>query len=147
VEHAQDFDGVASHAIGDDVAGLWHDQFARSRHASRPTEAWLIPLGPAAIADLLAEMIAALVYHYEPDPVGGSAITDVCINDGDFVAKRRSDGSFDVRLTAVRRRENGVSPSLLLLYLIQMMAYEDWTIDGRLVANPNAEPSRRRRAT
>jgi len=110
--------------------GSLHVELVDGKHA------WLIPLGPDATADLLAEMIAALVYHYEPDPVGGSAITDVCINDGDFVAKRRSDGSFDVRLTAVRRRENGVSPSLLLLYLIQMMAYEDWTIDGRLVGLP-----------
>ena len=29
-------------------------------------------------------MIAALVYHYEPDADGGTAITDVFINDGDF---------------------------------------------------------------
>ena len=31
-------------------------------------------------------MIAALVYHYEPDAGGGTAITDVFINDGDFYA-------------------------------------------------------------
>ena len=110
--------------------GSLHVELVEGKHA------WLIPLGPAATADLLAEMIAALVYHYEPDPVGGSAITDVCINDGDFVAKRRRDGSLDVRLTAVRRRESGVSPSLLLLYLIQLLAYEDWTLDGRLVGLP-----------
>jgi SAM-dependent MidA family methyltransferase len=98
--------------------------------------AWLVALGPGATADLLAEMIAALVYHYDPDAAGGTAITDVCINDGDFVVKRRRDGTFDVRLTAARRRERGISPSLLLLYLIQMMAYEDWSIDGKLVGLP-----------
>ena len=98
--------------------------------------AWLVALGPGATAGLLAEMIAALVYHYDPDDAGGTAITDVCINDGDFVVKRRRDGTFDVRLTAARHRERGISPSLLLLYLIQMMAYEDWSIDGKLVGLP-----------
>jgi SAM-dependent MidA family methyltransferase len=97
---------------------------------------WLVALGPVATADLLAEMIAALVYHYDPDAGGGTAITDVVINDGDFHVRRRNDGGFDVRLTAARRRESGIAPSLLLLYLIQMMAYEDWTIDGRLVGLP-----------
>ncbi len=97
---------------------------------------WLVSLGPRASADLLAEMIAALVYHYEPDAGGGTAITDVFINDGDFHARRRSDGTFDVRLTAARRRETGVGPSLLLLYLIQMMAYEDWSVGGGLTGLP-----------
>jgi len=49
--------------------GSLHVELVDGKHA------WLIPLGPEATADLLAEMIAALVYHYEPDPVGGSAIT------------------------------------------------------------------------
>ena len=97
---------------------------------------WLISLGPHASADLLAEMIAALVYHYEPDAGGGTAITDVFINDGDFYAHRRRDGSFAVRLTAARRRETGVGPSVLLLYLIQMMAYEDWSVAGGLTGLP-----------
>jgi len=97
---------------------------------------WLIALGPAATADLLAEMVAALVYHYDPDTGGGTAITDVYINDGDFVVRRHDDGSFDVRLKAVRRREPGIGPGLLLLYLIQMMAYEDWVVDQRLVGLP-----------
>lgn len=96
----------------------------------------VVALGPAPTADLLAEMVAALVYHYEPDREGGTAVTDVCINDGDFVVKRRRDGSFDLRLTTVRRREPGIGPHLLLLYLIQMMAYEDWMIDGELVGLP-----------
>ena len=56
-------------------------------------------------------MIAALVYHYDADAAGGTAITDVCINDGDFVCKRRRDGTFDVRLTAARRREGGMDPA------------------------------------
>ena len=81
-------------------------------------------------------MVAALVYHYEPDAGGGTALTDVCINDGDFARRRRRDGSFDVRLTAARRREAGIGPSLLLLYLIQMMAYEDWNVGGGLTGLP-----------
>lgn len=97
---------------------------------------WVVSLGPLPTADLLAEMIAALVYHYEPGTTGGTAVTDVVVNDGDFAARRRRDGSFEIRLTAVRRRETGIGPSLLLLYLIQMMAYEDWNVDGKLVGLP-----------
>jgi SAM-dependent MidA family methyltransferase len=97
---------------------------------------WLVSLGPHPTADLLAEMIAALVYHYDPELEGGTAVTDVCVNDGDFVARRRPDGGFDVRLTAARRREGGIGTNLLLLYLVQLMTYEDWSIDGDLVGLP-----------
>ncbi len=103
---------------------------------SEGEESWLVPLGSQLTADLLAEMVAILVYHYEVDVQGGLAITDVSINDGDFVARRSRDGSFDVRLVAARRREPGIGPSLLLLYLIQMMAYEDWEVDDNLVGLP-----------
>jgi SAM-dependent MidA family methyltransferase len=97
---------------------------------------WVVFLGPRPTADLLAEMVAALVYHYDPDTDGGTALTDVCINDGDFAVKRRRDGSFELRLTAARRREGGIGPSLFLLYLIQLLAYEDWSVDGELVGLP-----------
>jgi len=96
----------------------------------------VVRLGSRVTADLLAEMIAALVYHYEPALDGGTALTDVCINDGDFVARRRTDGGFELRLATARRREGGIGPHLLLLYLIQMMAYEDWSVDGKLVGLP-----------
>jgi SAM-dependent MidA family methyltransferase len=98
--------------------------------------AWRVGLGAAASAEVLAELVAALVYHYEADVEGGTAVADVCINDGDFAIRRRGDGSFDLRLTALRRREPGIHPSLLILYLIQLLAYEDWTVDGRLVGLP-----------
>ncbi|MEI9938249.1 MAG: SAM-dependent methyltransferase [Pseudomonadota bacterium] len=103
---------------------------------SEGKRSWVVALGPQATADLLAEMIAALVYHYEPEIEGGTAITDVCVNDGDFAVRRRNDGSFEVRLLAVRARESGVGPSLLLLYLVQLMAYEDWSVGGDLVGLP-----------
>src|SRR4029453_4284850 len=71
---------------------------------------------------------------------GGTALVDFAINDGDFVVRRRADDSagFDVRLTAARRLEGGIGPSLLLLYLVQMLAYEDWNVDdgGGLVGLP-----------
>lgn len=98
--------------------------------------AFRVGLGPAATAEALAELVAALVYHYEPELEGGSAVADVCVNDGDFAIRRRSDGTFDLRLTALRKREAGIDPSLLILYLIQLLAYEDWTVDGSLVGLP-----------
>jgi SAM-dependent MidA family methyltransferase len=97
---------------------------------------WLLELGEQSTADLLAEMVAALVYHYDPELDGGTAIADVCVNDGDFVVKRRPDGSFELRLLAVRALERDIRPSLLLLYLLQLMTYEDWSVDGELVGLP-----------
>ncbi len=102
----------------------------------RLPDGWLLPLGPSGTAELLAEMVAALVYHYEPEVEGGTAVTDVFVNDGDFAVTRRSDGSLDVRLTAVRRREPGIGPSLFILYLVQLMAYEDFSVDGGLTGLP-----------
>ena len=97
---------------------------------------WLVSLGKEATAQVLSEMVAALVYHYEPELDGGTAITDVLVNDGDFAARRGSDGCFELRLTAARRREGGIGPSLLLLYLVQLMTFEDYNIDGRLTGLP-----------
>jgi len=103
---------------------------------SEGERSWSVALGARPTAELLAEMVAALVYHYDPDAQGGTAIADVCVNDGDFAVRRRSDGSFELRLLAVRAREGGIGPSLLLLYLVQLMAYEDWSVDGDLVGLP-----------
>ena len=110
--------------------GSLHVELAEGRRS------WLVSLGASATADLLAEMIGALVYHYEPDEDGGTTLVDVCVNDGDFAVKRRRDGGFDLRLTATRRRERGVGRNLLLLCLIQMLAYEDWQVGGDLVGLP-----------
>jgi SAM-dependent MidA family methyltransferase len=104
---------------------------------SEGRRSWLVSLGAAATADLLAEMIGALVYHYEPDEGGGTTLADVCVNDGDFAVRRRADdGGFDLRLTAARRRESGVGRNRFLLCLIQMLAYEDWRVGGDLVGLP-----------
>ncbi len=99
-------------------------------------EAWVIPLGPEGTASLLVEMLAALVYHYDPDVDGGTALGDVFINDGDFLVRRRADGKFSLRLCAARRREKGIDRDRFLFYLLQLVAYEDWTVDSRLVGLP-----------
>ncbi|HET9930417.1 MAG TPA: SAM-dependent methyltransferase, partial [Polyangiaceae bacterium] len=102
----------------------------------RTRDGSLVPLGPRGSADVLAEMIAALVYHYDPDRDGGTALTDVFINDGDFAVMRLGNGALDVRLTAARHRESGIGRNLFISYLLQMMAYEDFTIDGSLTGVP-----------
>lgn len=96
----------------------------------------VVGLGSQATAELLTEMVAVLVYHYDPDLDGGTAIADVCVNDGDFAVKRTHEGSFELRLLAARAKESGIGPSLLLLYLVQLMAYEDWSIGEDLVGLP-----------
>lgn len=97
---------------------------------------WIVELGTAGTAEVLAEAIAALVYHYEPEVDGGTALTDVFVNDGDFVVKRGAQGAFELRLAAARRREPNIGTNLLLLYLVQLMAYEDFEIDGALSGLP-----------
>ena len=99
-------------------------------------DGWALALGAASTAEILAEIVAALVYHYEPEAGGGTALTDAFVNDGDFVVRRRTDGSFELRLTATRRREPGIGPNLLLLYLVQLMAYEDFAVGETLTGLP-----------
>src|SRR5262249_30224993 len=102
------FGGLPEHRPISFGRGSLHGELIEVPHS------WLIGLGPAATADLLAEMVAVLVYHYDPDTDGGTALTDVYVNDGDFVARRRrdlggsTDCAFEVRLTAARRREAGI---------------------------------------
>jgi len=97
---------------------------------------WFVALGARATAEVLAEIVAALAYHYEPERDGGTSVADVCVNDGDFALRRRDDGSFYAVASAVRKRETNIEPSLLLLYFVQLLAYEDFTIDERLVGLP-----------
>lgn len=126
-------------ALFDDRAGYAELLFARGGLCVRQEEgaqSWRIDLDPPQTADLIAEMIAALCYYYEPNVKGGSTIVDVSFNDGDFLVRRRADGSFDLKLTQVRERESGVSPQLLLLYLVQLVAYEFWQLLGAPVGIP-----------
>lgn len=109
----------------------------------RGEQASIVPLGLADTAELLAEMVAALAYLYDPDSAGGTAVTDLSINDGDFVAQRRTDGSFAVRLAALRWLEPAIPPELLLLYFVQLVAYETFHVNGEplgipvVVSNPS----------
>jgi len=96
--------------------------------------AWLVRLGTAATADVTRELLAALAYHYDAEE--GTSIADVLINDGDFLVGRDTDGSFRLLLTCARRIERGIGPDRFLLYLIQLMAYEDWNVDDDLVGLP-----------
>jgi len=97
-------------------------------------EARALYLDRSATAEVTTELLAALAYHY--DEQDGTAITDVLINDGDFLAKHGADGSFEVRLTAARRLERGVEANRFILFLVQLMAYEDWHIGEDLVGLP-----------
>jgi len=96
--------------------------------------AWVVGLGSTPTREVTRELLTALSYHY--DIASGSAIVDVLINDGDFIAWRERDGSFALRLTSARRIEHGIEPERFFLYLIQLMAYEDWNIGDDLVGLP-----------
>ena len=38
MEHRDEFQALASNAVGDDVGGVGHDKFARSEHSPRATD-------------------------------------------------------------------------------------------------------------
>lgn len=97
---------------------------------------WVVSLGRRATADITSELVAALAYHYDPDTGGGTAIVDVLINDGDFLIKRESDGTRSLRMMCARRLERGVDKNRFLLFLVQLMAYEDWSLDDDLIGLP-----------
>lgn len=94
----------------------------------------LVTLGQRATADVTRALLTALAYHYDPDE--GSSITDVLVNDGDFIVRRSDDGTFDLRLLCARRTEGAIGTERFLLYLIQLMAYEDWSIGQELTGLP-----------
>jgi SAM-dependent MidA family methyltransferase len=97
---------------------------------------WVVGLGPHMTQEALITLISAIAYHYEATEEGGTTLTDFYINDGDFMMKRREDGSLAVRLVAMRRREPHVCPARLLLYLTQLAAYEDFEAGGELYGVP-----------
>ena len=97
---------------------------ARQEDPAGAQQSWQIQLDLPQAAELMAEMVAALSYYY--DPQSGRAVADVCFNDGDFLARRRPDGSFELKLAQLRTLEAGISSQRLLLYLVQLVAYEFW---------------------
>lgn len=97
---------------------------------------WVVGLGPNLTTEALVEMVAAIAYHYEPEEEGGTTIADLFLNDGDFALKRRRDGSFSLRVHALRRRETEVSPERLLVHLAQLVAFQDFSIGDDFVGVP-----------
>ena len=92
----------------------------------REGNATVTRLGPQATSELTVELIAALAYHYDGTQNGGTTVADVLINEGDFLVSRNEAGGFAVHLALARRLETGVDRHRFLLYLIQLLAFEDW---------------------
>jgi|GEM_PF-857053 len=99
-------------------------------------QTWVVGLGPKMTSEVLVEIIAAIAYHYEPEENGGTTLSDFFLNDGDFQVKRTPQGTLALRLSAMRRRESGVSSERLLLFLTQLSAYEDFEAGGELFGIP-----------
>src|SRR5690606_6551519 len=50
--------------------------------------------------------------------------------------KRERDGTFSLKMVCARRLERGIDTNRFLLFLIQLMAYEDWDVADELVGLP-----------
>ena len=80
---------------------------------------------------LVAKEIAKiLAYYYDAEKE--QALANVFINNGDFVYKRRSDGSVDVKLITARWRKSKVKPVEFLKYLASLVVFDEETpyLDG-----------------
>lgn len=97
---------------------------------------WSFSLSLEKTAELLTEMVAAIAYHYEPEKDGGTSPSDLYVNDGDFTASREEDGRWKVRLRTLRGTEPGIAPELFLCHLIQLCAYEDFSIGRGITGLP-----------
>ena len=95
-----------------------------------------VAFAPGEVANVLTELVAAIVYHYEPNLDGGTTITDVSLNNGDFIYKRNPDGSPAVRLITIRDVKRGVPPALLIKSLIQLAAAEELRPDEEKITFP-----------
>ena len=136
-QHLFDVDGVgrgASFSLPDGYSALSFGLGSARLDLIETDEPRVAYLDRSATARVTTELLAALSYHY--DDRDGTAITDVLINDGDFLAKHAADGSFEVRLTAARRLERDVEANRFILFLVQLMAYEDWHVGEDLVGLP-----------
>ncbi|MFH1360595.1 MAG: hypothetical protein ABIJ41_06110, partial [Candidatus Omnitrophota bacterium] len=91
-----------------------------------------IPLPKEDIPHALAEMIAAIVYHYELDKDDGTTVASVFVNSGDFVLKRNSKDPPRIRITTIRQTRSGVDTSAFIKSLIQLYTAEPIILDGMM---------------
>ncbi|MFA5089373.1 MAG: hypothetical protein WC552_10115, partial [Candidatus Omnitrophota bacterium] len=86
---------------------------------------------PGKNAEILSEIIAAIVYHFEYDPRSRTGVTpsDVAVNNGDFIYRKNSDGSFDIKLITVRKRAPGVTIPAFIHALLTLQAHEEMQPD------------------
>lgn len=96
----------------------------------------MIPLGPSVSAEVMSEVVACLVYHSDPFGREGAVVTDVYFNDADFRVRRNRDGSFALRMQAVRQLEPDVGPNRFLSYLIQLSTHERLELGGEELGMP-----------
>lgn len=86
------------------------------------------------------EAIARLLTRGSDLEHGRSILTDLTwVNGGDF-ACRRGDGRLDVRMTALRRIDEGIDPSTFLRRLIELSAVDAESTPGRPVRLPVMSP-------
>ncbi len=88
------------------------------------TRGTMIPLTQEETMDALTEIIAAVVYHYEPEVNGGRTIRDIYLNNGDFIYKKRQDGKAEIKWITMRDHEENIGITEFIQQLLQFQTRE-----------------------
>ena len=85
---------------------------------------WFYAFSKGETADILTEMISAIVYLYDPESEGGTAVTDFFVNYGDFLYLPGEKGKDRIRIQGVRHQEHGIDRNRFILDLLGLHANE-----------------------
>ncbi len=126
----------ARFAVPDGYRALTYSLGSARVDVEEDGEDFIHVLSFAATCHITTEIIAALSYFYDDKLDGGTCISDIVINDGDFLVKTGADGRFELKLVCARRLESNISTTRFLVYLMQLTAYEDFSCGDDLIGLP-----------
>ncbi|MFA5104644.1 MAG: hypothetical protein WC527_05670 [Candidatus Margulisiibacteriota bacterium] len=118
--------------LGFEHGTLWRWEFCGER--SR-----LVKLPEEDVADVLAEVIASIVYHYEPEAKGGTTIANYFLNAGDTIYRKSAEDRHELRLISIRERKTGVSIPRFVRSLVDLMAVDNVRPKGDKIAAGHME--------
>ena len=114
--------GVSEFLGGYEELGFEHGTLWRWKICGEDSR--LVKLPEEDVANVLAEIVACLVYHYEPDVKGGTTIANYFLNAGDSIYRKSAESRHELRLISIRERKTGVSIPKFVRSLIDLMGVD-----------------------